>query len=87
MPTLVFDSTFSECMEAIDCKMNHEMRVYLDDSDPVVTFCQQMIPHHANAVNMAKVLMKESPDSYDDTIDELLWDIINVQNQQVPINV
>jgi hypothetical protein len=28
-----------------------------DHSDPVATFCQQMIPHHRNAVNMAKLLL------------------------------
>ena len=60
---------FSRCMEAIDCKvgfpniylrrqdirlqMNYEMRVE-EHSNPLVVFMHQMIPHHENAVNMAR---------------------------------
>ena len=37
--------------------MASEMRVH-ESSNPVETFMKQMIPHHANAVNMAKALLK-----------------------------
>ena len=39
------------------------MRVVGFDShqSPIVTFMQQMIPHHANAVNMAKIVLKHAP--------------------------
>ena len=33
--------------------MNYEMRVE-EHSNPLVVFMHQMIPHHENAVNMAK---------------------------------
>jgi uncharacterized protein (DUF305 family) len=79
----VFDSTFSQCLEAVDCKMNYDMRVENDETDPTTTFLHSMIPHHANAVNMAKVLMKEAPASWDSDVEDLVWNIINVQNKQI----
>jgi len=53
---------FGKCMVAIDCAMHVEMRVS-GDSDPTVTFMHQMIAHHRNAVNMAKILLKLHPPS------------------------
>ena len=50
---------FSSCMEAIRCKMNYEMRVE-EDSNPLVVFMDQMIPHNVNAVNMAKIALKHA---------------------------
>jgi hypothetical protein len=74
------DSTFNKCMHAIDCKMHHDMAVHTDD-DPVKTFMRQMIPHHANAVSMAKILLKHS--SVDDVVAAIARSIINVQNHQI----
>jgi uncharacterized protein (DUF305 family) len=56
------DTTFEKCLEAIDCQMNKQMLVTGFDThaDPIVTFMQQMIPHHANAVSMSKILLKSS---------------------------
>ena len=49
------EDTVFKCFDAIDCAMNAEMRVdYNGKADQFVTFLQQMIPHHQNAVNMAK---------------------------------
>jgi len=78
---------FSECMEAIGCKMNYEMRVE-EDSNPLVVFMDQMIPHHVNAVNMARIALKHAQDAdgYDDEdldVPGLLRDIINKQNEQI----
>eukprot|EP00091_Calanus_sinicus_P019274 TRINITY_DN4765_c0_g2_i1.p1 TRINITY_DN4765_c0_g2~~TRINITY_DN4765_c0_g2_i1.p1 ORF type:complete len:179 (-),score=58.61 TRINITY_DN4765_c0_g2_i1:83-619(-) len=78
---------FSSCMEAIGCKMNYEMRVE-EDSNPLVVFMHQMIPHHVNAVNMARIALKHSQDAvgYDDEdldVPGLLRDIINKQNEQI----
>jgi hypothetical protein len=85
-------------MNAIDCQMNHEMTVLNIGSNPVATFMQQMIPHHQNAVNMARILMKKMPVYGDNSIgvnvDEteagakdglshLMIKIINVQNYQI----
>ena len=47
---------------------------------------QQMIPHHQNAVNMAKLLLKQSTQAEIDAVEDLedvLKSIINVQNFQV----
>ena len=57
------DTDFEKCMQAIDCQMNKEMRVVGFDTHQshIVTFMQQMIPHHANAVNMAKIILKLAP--------------------------
>merc|ERR1719431_262229 len=78
---------FSSCMEAIGCKMNYEMRVE-EDKNPLVVFMDQMIPHHVNAVNMAKIALKHAKDAvgYDDEdldVPALLRDIINKQNEQI----
>ena len=47
----------------------------------------QMIPHHDNAVNMAKLLMKadvlDAGNDPDGDIDDLLWDIVSVQPHQI----
>merc|ERR1740136_419966 len=44
-----------------------------------------MIPHHQNAVNMAKALMKHHPDEVAavDDFGGLLMDIVNGQNYQI----
>ena len=64
--------------------MNKEMHVPLLDSARD-TFLEQMIPHHLNAVNMAKLLLKTDLDSVaaTDGLEDILWDIVNVQNYQV----
>jgi len=90
------DSEFGRCMRAIDCKMNRQMRVVNSDNH-IVTFMHQMIPHHDNAVNMAKILLKkveagEIPSGEveegafgiaDEDVEDLLWNIINTQNEQI----
>ena len=52
------------------------------DADPIKTFMRQMIPHHQNAVSMAKILMKHAPDA-DDDVKALLREIMAVQNHQI----
>ena len=74
-------------MEAIGCKMNYEMRVE-EDSNPLVVFMHQMIPHHVNAVNMARIALKHAQDAvgYDDDkldVPGFLMDIVNKQNHQI----
>ncbi|CAJ1342961.1 unnamed protein product [Effrenium voratum] len=76
---------------AIDCKMKAEMldETSVDHGNQVAVFMQQMIPHHLNAVNMAKILLKHvDAATIDAAIEEqglthMLNDIINVQNFQV----
>mmetsp|Transcript_35713 Transcript_35713/g.94625 ORF Transcript_35713/g.94625 Transcript_35713/m.94625 type:complete len:569 (-) Transcript_35713:41-1747(-) len=85
--TGTMDTEFERCMQAIDCLMNKQMRVMGHDShqSAIVTFMQQMIPHHVNAINMAKILLKQAPTEVASVegFGDILWDIINVQNYQV----
>jgi hypothetical protein len=56
------------------------------NSDKIVTFMQQMIPHHQNAVNMAKLLLKQATQPEIEAVDgleDILHNIINTQNYQV----
>ena len=78
--------SFGNCLYAMDCHMNHQMRVNLHWDTPTVTFMHQMIPHHTNAVNMAKALMKAGyTDNADAEVEDLVMDIINVQNKQINV--
>jgi len=81
------DKTFEKCVQSIDYKMNTDMRYFSseDNEDPVALFCEQMIPHHQNAVNMAKALMKHHPDEVGKVKDlgGLLMELINGQNYQI----
>jgi len=81
------DTDFERCLQAIDCQMNREMRIkgYDEHNDEISTFMQQMIPHHINAVNMAKLLLKHSPSEVSkvEDLEDILWGIVNVQNYQV----
>ena len=78
---------FGDCLYAMDCHMNYNMRSILNDNDPIATFIHQMIPHHQNAVNMAKAMLKTGTLDEDDEDDagmiDILWNIINVQNYQI----
>merc|ERR1712194_417358 len=76
---------FGECMYALDCHMQHYMRVDLN-ADPVAAFMHQMIPHHENAVNMAKLMLKTGVSDEADPegeVHEMLYSIINAQNKQI----
>eukprot|EP00121_Abeoforma_whisleri_P000257 Awhi_evm2s231 len=85
------NDTFVNCMEAIDCKMNVEMSTEVYRNRPIETFMHQMIPHHSNAVNMAKILLKyldgglpgHSDPEQDDEVRDLMLEIINAQNAQI----
>ena len=74
---------FGECMYALDCHMNYNMKSILANSDPIVTFIHQMIPHHQNAVNMAKALLKtntlDASDEGDREMENMMWAIICVE--------
>merc|ERR1719171_1820819 len=78
---------FGECMYALDCHMQYNMKSILANSDPIVTFIHQMIPHHQNAVNMAKALLKtntlDASDEGDLEMENMMWAIINGQNFQI----
>eukprot|EP00903_Cladosiphon_okamuranus_P021168 g19444.t1 len=77
--------TFDRCMHAIDCKMNYEMRIERESAHSnTVAFMHQMIPHHENAVNMARVLLKNPGDEdLDEEVAAMLREVINSQNAQI----
>jgi len=55
-------NAYHQCLIAVDCAMHVEMKT-TSLQDPTVTFMHQMIAHHKNAVNMAKLLLKLNPKS------------------------
>jgi hypothetical protein len=94
------DTDFEKCLDAMNCEMKTNMHRHTtaDHSDKIAVFMQQMIPHHKNAINMAKSLLKQAdaadiyaayddPDDPDDDEDDkltnILYDIISVQSYQV----
>ena len=90
------DSEWENCLQAIDCQMHWDMygKTQSDATDKVKVFMQQMIPHHQNAVNMAKVILRQATqtelknagqemDEDDDAFIHFLHSIINVQNHQI----
>ena len=89
------DDDYAMCLKAIDCQMHHDMAVSVPSSSTskFATFARQMIPHHQNAVSMAKALLKfhEAKDypaagTEDQDMEwakALAWHIINVQNRQI----
>lgn len=79
--------SYGECLYAMDCAMHTEMRVDAHPDDPLTTFMHQMIPHHHNAVNMAKATLKKVPlnsvNDPDGELQDLFWSIVNEQNMQI----
>jgi len=91
------------CIDAMDCHMLNGMTVVYGDEgkdarmNDVILFLRAMIPHHQNAVNMAKNLLKtgetscslEGPVEEGDTVstacllDPIVRGIINTQNSQI----
>ena len=86
---------FETCLADIDCKMHHDMAIQVEaGASKFATFARQMIPHHQNAVSMAKSLLKfHTADDYgavgDPEDDDmamavaLAHEIINAQNHQI----
>lgn len=91
-------SDFSDCIDSMNCNMLVGMTTNVNAGTPTALFLHQMIPHHQNAVNMAKALMKTGNIQCDDlvtgddtpedeanacAIEALLREIINTQNHQI----
>jgi Domain of unknown function (DUF305) len=56
---------FVECLDSMNCAMLDGMTTFyggdgisVESTNDVILFIRQMIPHHKNAVNMAKALLK-----------------------------
>jgi len=83
---------FADCINAMNCHMFAGMTTGVTDNSAVALFIHQMIPHHQNAVNMAKALLKTGKAPCDDLTDtddqecvlqSILREIINNQNMQI----
>jgi len=92
-----------KCVNSMDCAMLHGMTVVYGDEgmdsrmNDVILFLRNMIPHHQNAVNMAKNLLisgevdcvLEGPVEEGDVVstacllDPIVRSIINTQNSQI----
>ena len=92
-----------DCINSMDCAMLSGMTVYYGDEgkdsrmNDVILFLREMIPHHQNAVNMAKNLLisgevdcnLEGPVEEGEAVstacllDPIIRGIINTQNSQI----
>jgi len=83
---------FANCLESMNCAMTVGMTSNVNMDSSIALFIHQMIPHHQNAVNMCKALMKtgdiDDCGDYEDetvacTMRALCYEIINGQNFQI----
>ena len=88
-PSLAY---FVDCLNAMNCHMFAGMTTGMTASSEIALFLNQMIPHHQNAVNMAKLLLKSGKVTCDDLLNVndpmcqleiLLRGIIAEQNHQI----
>lgn len=84
---------YARCIDAMNCHMLAGMTTGVTAKSAAALFLHQMIPHHQNAVNMAKTLLileneficdditdTELPDC---VLESILRDIVNNQNFQI----
>jgi len=82
---------FAGCIDAMDCAMTVGMTTAATAESKVGLFINQMIPHHQNAINMAKALLKTGNVNCEDLTEEsdecameqILWEIIGNQSFQI----
>jgi len=83
---------YASCYESMDCKMIQGMTTKTSTKSELALFIHQMIPHHQNAINMAKTLLQSGylqcedisdEESEDCVMNSLLFDIIAKQNSQI----
>jgi len=85
---------FAGCIETMNCAMTAGMTTGASSDSELALFVHQMIPHHQNAVNMAKALLADGIlDSCTDIEEEtpactmkvLSMEIITQQNHQIQV--
>mmetsp|Transcript_418 Transcript_418/g.691 ORF Transcript_418/g.691 Transcript_418/m.691 type:complete len:422 (+) Transcript_418:55-1320(+) len=85
---------FARCIDAMDCHMMAKMTTGVNSGSEAALFVHQMIPHHQNAVNMAKTLLKSNKLECDDLSDDetpdcvleaVIRSIIVDQNHQIQL--
>lgn len=100
---LMSQNTFASCVDSMNCFMLNGMTTNYGGeeltnggTDDIVLFLRQMIPHHQNAVNMAKGLLKSNTATCGDLaieegssvavgclLEPIARGIINTQNHQI----
>ena len=84
---------FASCIDAMNCHMMAGMTTGGSSGSPGVLFSHQMIPHHQNAINMAKALLKSNTLNCEDLTSEepncvleaVIRSIIVDQNHQIQL--
>lgn len=92
-------SNYGSCVEAMNCHMMASMTTTAEGGSNSALFAHQMIPHHQNAVNMAKALLYAHPDALECStsgpveegdvqpwacdLSTILYSIVNEQNAQI----
>ena len=84
---------YSECIEAMNCHMLTGMTTKATSLSGIALFIHHMIPHHQNAVNMAKATLKYAglicddltEESDDCILENILREIINGQNYEIQV--
>lgn len=84
---------FASCIDAMNCHMMAGMTTGGSSGSPAVLFAHQMIPHHQNAINMAKALLKSNTLQCEDLTSEepncvmeaVIRSIIVDQNHQIQL--
>merc|ERR1719330_542862 len=85
--------SFSSCIDAMNCHMLVGMTSGVSSESELALFVHQMIPHHQNAVNMAKALHKTGKvECYDITLDSddcklqrIMLETMAEQNYQIQL--
>lgn len=84
---------FASCIDAMNCHMMTGMTTGGSSGSEAVLFIHQMIPHHQNAVNMAKALLKANTLQCDDltseepncVLEKVIRSIVVDQNHQIQL--
>jgi hypothetical protein len=84
---------YSGCVDAMNCRLIADITTGVSAESEIALFLHQMIPHHENAVNMAKALLQSGElDACSDYLSEedpkcIMFDvaisIVNDQNLQI----
>ena len=86
---------FADCIDAMNCAMLSGMTTMASSMSQTALFIHQMVPHHQNAVNMAKALLKTgklecdnlTEETADCALEQILREIINEQNFQIQVRI
>jgi hypothetical protein len=84
---------YSSCIEAMNCLMIAGVTTKATSMSGVALFIHHMVPHHQNAVNMAKATLKLgnldcddlTGESNDCVLETILREIVNGQNREIQV--